>query len=176
MPARQLSTVIASASILFACALPAAAQQDDFDAFFLAAGPEQARQLRPQLRFFEMGDKPVLAMSRVFSGVPDRIADQDLNGIMLPLTRVHLSAIDTQSLPELASLRGGSLTSLYALGADAWNLLPWLPLLSRDRELGFQGAVGDLRAGDNGRLIRAPAWAIFAGGQPIPVRWPATPP
>lgn len=150
--------------------------RDDFDAFFLAAGPEQARQLRPQLRFFEVGDKPVFAMGRVFSGVPNRVADQDLNDIVLPLTRTQVSAIDTQSLPELASLRGGSLTSLYALGADAWNLLPWLPLLSRDRELGFEGAVGDLRAGDDGRLIRDPAWAIFAGGQPIPMQWPATRP
>ena len=81
--------------------------RDDFDAFFLAAGPEQARQLRPQLRFFEVGDKPVFAMSRVFSGAPDRVADQDLNGIMLPLTRTQLSAIDLHSLPDLARSQYG---------------------------------------------------------------------
>jgi outer membrane PBP1 activator LpoA protein len=148
--------------------------RDDFDAVFLAADPEQARQLRPQLRFFEVGDKPVFAMSRVFSGAPDRIADHDLNGIILPLTRTQMSAVDTRSLPDLASTRGGSLTSLYALGADAWNVLPWLPLLSIDRDLEFRGAVGNLRAGDGGQLVRDPAWAIFAGGQPAALQWPVT--
>ena len=70
------------------------------------------------------------------------------------------------------SVRDGAFRNLYALGQDAWQLLPWLPLMQKDPDLWFPGNVGALRLEANGRLYRKPAWAQFSGGQPKPYQWP----
>jgi outer membrane PBP1 activator LpoA protein len=140
--------------------------RDDVDAFFLSAVPEQARQIRPQLRFFEAGETPLYAVSRVYSGIPDPAADRDLNGTLLPLSTLQLEAA-ASAPPVLTSIRGGSMLNLYALGADAWNLLRWLPLLQRDPDLAYAGKSGSLRLTEKGHLDRQPSWAMFIGGQPV---------
>jgi outer membrane PBP1 activator LpoA protein len=140
--------------------------RDDFDAFFLSSVPEQARQIRPQLRFFEAGETPLFAVSRVYSGIPDPTADRDLNGTILPLSTLQLEAAGAD-LPALTSVRGGAMLNLYALGADAWNLLRWLPLLQRDPDLAYTGKTGALHLAADGRLDRQPSWAMFIGGQPV---------
>ncbi len=146
-------------------------RRDDFDVIFLAADPVQGRQIKPQLRFHEAGDKPVFAMGRVFSGTVDPAADRDLNGVIFPTTRWRESAASTSAAPSLASLREGALDSLYALGRDAWNLLPWLELMERDPGFAFRGAVGTLRLSEAGSLQREPAWAMFTEGHPVPIAW-----
>ena len=146
-------------------------RRDDFDLFFLAATPVQGRQLRPQLRFHDAGDKPVLAMGRIYAGASDRIADRDLNGIFFPGTQWQLDQAENPESPDLASLRGGNLASLHALGIDAWNLLPWLPLMRKDTDLHYPGAVGSLFMNQHGRLLREPAWARFSRGRPVPAEW-----
>jgi len=144
--------------------------RQDFDGFFLSATVEQARQLKPQLKFHEAGDLPVYASSRVYSGIPDRSADQDLNGVVVPLTRVQLDVSQGARLPGLESVRRGSLVNLYALGEDAWSVLRWLPLLQKDASLVFPGASGSLRLEPSGHLAREPSWAVFSGGRPMAVQ------
>ncbi len=139
-------------------------RRDDFGAFFMAADPALGRQLKPQLRFFDAGGKPVFAMSRIFTGKADPNADIDLNGIQIPSTRWALQA-DNEDSPQLASLRGGAFSSLYALGRDAWNVLPWLDLLNQDRGFIFPGLTGDLFMGEDLRLQREPVWAVFRAGR-----------
>lgn len=145
-------------------------RRDDFDAIFLAAEPALARQLKPQLRFFDAGDEPVFAMSRVFSGRIDPSNDIDLNGIIFGATRWAFG--DAHGL-DLASLRGGNFGSLYQLGSDAWNVIALLPLLATDSELEYPGATGRLRLQADGQLQRTPLWAVFQGGRPVP--WDAPP-
>lgn len=151
------------------------ARRDDFDLVFLAADPEQGRQIRPQLKFHDAGGKPVLAMGRIYSGTEDRAANRDLDGIAFPSTRWNPEAQDGLDADTLTSLRGGSLAPLYALGMDAWQLLPWLPLMNKDPDLHFPGKVGDLSMGRKGQLLREPAWAKFSGGRVQPLTWPAAP-
>jgi outer membrane PBP1 activator LpoA protein len=146
-------------------------RRDDFDMFFLAANPVQGRQLRPQLRFHDAGDKPVFAMSRIYGGSPDAATNQDLNGIYFPSTRFQLLASPNDKNSELESLRGGNLSALHALGRDAWNLLPWLPLMRKDHDLQFPGAVGFLSSDQEGQLLRDPIWAQFSRGRPVEVSW-----
>ncbi len=141
-------------------------RRDDFGAFFMATDPALGRQLKPQLRFFDAGSKPVFAMSRIYSGKVDPKADIDLNGIQIPTTRWALQAED-ESGPQLASLRGGTFGSLYALGRDAWNLLPWLDTMQQDPGFNFPGLTGDLSMGQNERLQREPVWAVFLDGRPV---------
>ena len=144
-------------------------RRDDFDFFFLAARPMQGRQIRPQLRFHDAGDKPVLAMGRIFSGEINPSADRDLDGVTFPAGR-WLFEDDENALPGVSRYRADNFAALYALGADAWSILRWLPLLQKDPDLGFPGFSGTFRASSGGRLIREPDWAEFRGGRPVQIQ------
>lgn len=148
-------------------------RRDDFDFVFLAADPVAGRELKPLLRFHDVGDIPVYAMGWIYSGKLERASDQDLNGIVFPTTRWQLESRGETAL-TLESIRGGTLGDLYALGRDAWHLLPWLPLMQKDPDLWFQGSVGALRLQANGRLYRQPVWAQFSAGRPLSYQWPLT--
>lgn len=143
----------------------------DFDCIFMAASPQEGRELKPLLRFHDAGDVPVFAMGRIYNGKVEPAVDQDLDGIIFPSTSWQLQTAEAD-IPALDSLRDGSFGNLYALGRDAWNVLPWLPLLQKDPDLWYPGDVGGLRMQANGHLERQPAWAQFSGGRAVPYVWP----
>jgi outer membrane PBP1 activator LpoA protein len=147
-----------------------AVRRNDIDMIFMAVSAAQAKQIRPQLRFHDAGDIPVYATSRVYSGLPNPAGNQDLNGIRFPITPWQLKHAGRGEIPELESIRGGNLASLYTIGYDAWKLLPWLELIRRDPDFGFPGQSGVYRSGNNGNLQREPAWAVFSRGRPIPLQ------
>lgn len=147
-----------------------AVRRNDIDLIFLAASASQARLIRPQLRFHDAGDIPVYSTGRVYTGRPDRTYNQDLNGIRFPITPWQLEHTEKDDLPDLQSIRSGSLASLYAVGRDAWNVLPWLELMQKDPDFDFAGKSGSYRAGFQDQLQREPAWAIFLGGRPVALK------
>ena len=145
-------------------------RRDDFDFIFLAARPKQGRELKPLLRFHDAGDVPVYAMGRIYSGKTVQASDQDLNGVVFPTTSWQLKTAGVAvNTPD--SVRDGAFGNLYALGRDAWSVLPWLPLMQKDPDLWFSGNVGELQLQTDGRLYRQPAWAQFSAGLPIPYQW-----
>lgn len=146
-------------------------QRGDFDFIFMAANSKEGQELKPLLRFHDAGDIPVYAMGRIYSGRKASASDQDLNGIVFPVTNWQLQSAGADTL-ALESLRGGTYGNLYALGQDAWQILPWLPLLQKDPDLWFPGDIGALRMQSNGHLERQPAWAQFSAGKPVPYEWP----
>lgn len=145
-------------------------RRDDFDFIFLAASPKEGRELKPLLRFHDAGGIPVFSMGRIFSGEMELAANQDLNGVVFPITTWQLDTVKSET-PDLKSIRGGVFGNLYALGQDAWHVLPWLPLMHRDTDLWYPGEIGGLRMQANGHLERQPAWAQFANGQPLLFQW-----
>lgn len=151
-------------------------RRQDVDVIFLAANSTQARLLRPQLRFYDAGDIPTYATARIFSGQPDPARNRDLDGVRFPATPWQLSHGSRQDIPDLASIRGGSLGSLYALGRDAWNLLPWLELMQKDPDFVFAGQSGYYRRASGPALDREPDWAEFRQGRPSPVPAAGSPP
>jgi outer membrane PBP1 activator LpoA protein len=150
-------------------------RRQDIDVIFLAANAQQARLIRPQLRFHDAGDIPVYATSRIYSGQPDPATNQDLDGIRFPATPWELSHPVSSDIPDLASIRSGSRASLYALGQDAWNLLPWLQLMNRDPDFVFPGQSGYYRQRGGPALLREPAWSEFEGGLPVALADPSPP-
>ncbi len=144
-------------------------RRDDVDVIFLAANTTQGRLIRPQLRFHNAGDIPVYASARIYSGQPDRTRDQDLNGIIFPSSPLQIRYASLRSSPQTSSLKNGTLAPLYALGRDAWNILPWLGFLRTDPDFTFPGQSGTYTASAGPTLQRQPAWAVFRGG--IPVAW-----
>lgn len=151
------------------------ARREDVDVIFMAANSRQAKLIRPQLKFLDAGAIPVYATGRVYSGQPDPAGNQDLDGVRFPATPWELQHTAKDSTPDLASLRGGSMGALFAIGQDAWNVLPWLDLMRRDGDFAFPGASGSYRMGPDGALIREPAWAEFRAGVPQPLPPPAMP-
>jgi outer membrane PBP1 activator LpoA protein len=150
------------------------ARREDVDVIFLAASSMQAKLIRPQLRFLDAGDIPVYATGRIFSGQPDPAGNQDLDGLRFPALPWQLQHATAESIPDLASLRGGALSALFAIGQDAWNVLPWLDLMRNDGDFAFPGASGSYRMGHDGGLVREPAWAEFRGGVPRALPPPAS--
>lgn len=144
-------------------------RRDDVDVIFLAATTAQARLIRPQLRFHDAGDIPVYATGRVFSGQPDPARNQDLNGLRFPATPWQISHASREDIPDLDSIRNGSLSSLHALGQDAWDILPWLPLMRKDPDFSFPGQSGFYRSLRSDTLHRTPVWAEFRRGRPVPL-------
>jgi outer membrane PBP1 activator LpoA protein len=147
--------------------------RQDIDVIFLAASSGQARLIRPQLKFHEAGDIPVYATSRIYSGQPDPANNLDLDGIRFPAVPWWLTHPAVADIPDLASIRHGSRTSLFALGQDAWNLLPWLSLMHKDPDFVFPGQSGYYHSPNGEALQREPAWAEFRAGLPVPLRAPA---
>lgn len=152
-------------------------RRDDVDVIFMAANTTQARLIRPQLKFHDAGSIPVYATGRVYSGQPDPARNRDMDGVRFPATRWQLEHPGREDIPGISSIRGGSLSELFALGQDAWNVLPWLKLMSKDPGFKFPGQSGDYSDAHGGTLKRQPAWAEFSRGRPAPlVGEPASPP
>jgi len=147
-------------------------RRQDIDVIFLAANPAQARLIRPQLKFHDAGDIPVYATGRIYSGQPNPARNQDLNGMRFPATPWQLDHPRKSDIPPLSSIRKGSLASLFALGTDAWNLLPWIELMKKDPSFIFPGQSGNYHSANNDMLHREPAWAEFSRGLPIPLSLP----
>ncbi len=142
-------------------------RREDADWLFLVAQPQQARQIKPTLAFNFAGNLPVYATSHVYSGYPEADHDRDLNGIQfcdLPwvLEKGELYQQVEKSLP-----RGqGPYLRLYALGVDAYRLLPRLPQLQAFPDSQIGGVTGQLTLDPQRRVRRQTECAVFRAGEP----------
>ena len=146
-------------------------RRGDFDAIFLIASVNQARQIVPLLRFYYAGDVPMYATSSIYSPMAE--GDDDIDGVIFDDMPWVLSP---ERLPENlqqtrdrvqtlwpASYRHNS--RLYALGADAFNLIPQLGKLFASHH-NIQGATGTLYLLPNQCIYRQLIWAKIINGQP----------
>ena len=142
------------------------------DSIFMPGFPRQLRQLRPQLRFHDAGEVPVYATSHVFTGKPNRAMDSDLNGILfcdMPWilgTDSGNGKLRRTIKQQFAIAPDSQLNRLYALGVDAYNLIPALASLQSQSYERFDGETGTLMMDESGRLHRRLSWAIFESGVP----------
>jgi outer membrane PBP1 activator LpoA protein len=149
-------------------------QRHDADFIFLAAFPQQARLLIPQLRFYRAGDLPVYSSSHVYTGYPDPERDLDLDGVIfsdIPWV-LNKNAQNDPSYQRLAAAYPEDfehLKRLYALGFDAYRIIPHLNALHQLQDTTFEGATGKLRMDAEQRLRRELSWARFKKGQPQPI-------
>jgi outer membrane PBP1 activator LpoA protein len=137
----------------------------DADAVFLAALPRQARLLKPQLAFHHAADLPVYATSHVFAPGTQAEADRDLNGLRfcdMPWTLGAMDATLAGGLPTAVGASG----RLFALGADAYGLLPYLARLQADPGSRLDAQTGLLWLDERGIVHRQLLCAEFAEGQP----------
>lgn len=145
-------------------------RRQDIDFLFLVARPLKARQLIPQLKFHRSGQLPVIATSHAYSGQENSQQDIDLNGLIIndiPWVFEDIALAD----PSYIALKNASpqhfdkFIRLYALGSDAYRLIPQLNGMSRSSDLTFAGATGVLSIDEIGHLNRETRWAKFSRGK-----------
>ncbi len=142
------------------------------DAVFMLGYPAQLRQLRPQMRFHDAGEVPIYATSQAFTGKPDRATDSDLNGILFcDMPWILDTSSGNRKLrrnikKNLSIAPGSQINRLYALGVDAYNVIPALASLQSQSYERFDGETGTLMMDDSGRLQRELSWAVFERGIP----------
>ncbi|MDH3451660.1 MAG: penicillin-binding protein activator, partial [Gammaproteobacteria bacterium] len=146
-------------------------RREDIDVIFIAAAPKNARLLKPQLSFHHAADIPVFATSHAFTGVPDIRADKDMDGLVyLDIPLVLDNASDTRSLREQVQTywpqNAQRYIRLFALGVDAYNLIPDLENLRNSPDLRLPGLTGDLFVDTDRRVHRRLRWGFFEKGAP----------
>lgn len=147
-------------------------RRQDADFVFVAAFPNQARQIRSQLRFYFAGDLPVYSTSHTFSGEINTNQDRDLDGVLfcdMPWTLTNGEG-QTPSWEEFTNIWHASATPfkrLYAMGIDAYNLMEQFNSLGDTPENSLSGASGNLYRDAANRIHRQLQWARFRNGQPV---------
>jgi len=144
-------------------------RRQDIDMIFLAARPEQARQINPLLAFHYAGDIPVYASSSAYAGGSQSEKDNDLNGIRVLISPWLLNANPLRSTLEKQPSTQTSLQNLYAMGADAWRLHARLHLLANSAQGRLHGNTGILQIEEGQRVTRLQQWARMEKGRPIPL-------
>ncbi|MGQ9830827.1 MAG: penicillin-binding protein activator [Thermochromatium sp.] len=136
------------------------------DLLFLVATAEMARKLYPQIR--SAADKPriVISTSHVYSGHFDPEADQALVGLyfvdipwMLDLGGP--GPLARRTVMAKTASASGPLARLYAMGIDAYRLIPHLTELAANPGAYFPGQTGGLAIDPLGRITRQLALGRF---------------
>jgi len=146
-------------------------RRKDVDFIFMAAFSRQGRLLRPQLKFHRASDIPVYATSHVFSGSLQPDMDRDMNGVRfsdMPWTLLTHSQNDQLKLQIKTVWPNTSnrYMRLFALGIDAYQIVPELNRMRRNRFTSLQGTTGILYLDISNRIQRRLLWAQFQEGVP----------
>lgn len=145
--------------------------REDIDAVFLAADPKHGRLIKPQLNYNRASQLPIYATSHIFAGKEDPAADVDLDGIVfgdMPWMLITGGKIERlrKSLQGEWLYARTPLDRLYALGMDAYAVIPQLDRLNLEDTLRFNGVTGGLSQGRDHKLQRQLVWARFRQGKP----------
>ena len=147
-------------------------RRQDIDFIFIAGFPRQARQIRPQLKFFHASQVPVYATSHIFTGNLNPERDRDMDGIrfgdmpwVLSETTSHRGL--RNSIESLISKAGHKHQRLYAMGVDAFNIIAALNTLKKYPYERYQGETGSLSLDEKQRIKRQLSWVYFRSGRPI---------
>jgi len=142
-------------------------RRQDVDMIFIAATPRDARQLKPQFKFHYAGELPVYATSHAYTGKLDKNADRDIDDlyycdmpwILNPGNQIKQSL--NRYWPEQERH-----SRLFALGVDAYNMIPFLGRLQAKSYERFSGQTGNIYLDPFKRLHRELLWAQFIRGVP----------
>jgi outer membrane PBP1 activator LpoA protein len=146
--------------------------REDIDFIFLAADARHGRLIKPQLSYHRASRIPVYSTSHIFTGRGDPGRDIDLDGVQFG--DMPWMLVGDGRVSELrAALQTGwphahtGLDRLYALGVDAYAIIPQLDRLSSESAVRFSGVTSGLSLGRGGRLHRQLLWAQFRKGVPV---------
>ena len=142
--------------------------RQDLDMIFMAAFADDARQIKPQLRFFYPDSIPVYATSHIFTGQVDSKRDKELNGITFPDMPWVFSKKSSRRhiIKQFWGGKADRYFRFYAFGGDIFLLLPQLQWLEQHPNQFIQGDTGQLSVNGKGQVSRRLSWAKFTNGLP----------
>lgn len=129
-----------------------ATRKANIDMIFLAGNFTDARNLKPQMNYYDGHQVPTYALSSVNSANARPGEKGDLDGLIIP------------EMPVLVQTEEGS-GRLFALGYDAYQLTPIKEQLRADQTIGYAGKTGILTIDQLGNTYRHPTWAKFSSGK-----------
>ncbi len=143
----------------------------DVDFVFMAALPVHARQIRPQLLFHRASRIPVIATSHTFGLPPRGEPDLDLEGVIIGdmpwlIENQEIDPETPLSMQQNWPDNNAAFLRLFALGIDAYKIIPHLGRLRLQIGENFIGETGTLSMNENAQIQRDLAWAKFLRGKP----------
>ncbi|MCP4487193.1 MAG: penicillin-binding protein activator [Gammaproteobacteria bacterium] len=142
-------------------------RRQDIDMVFIAANARQARLIKPQLKFHHAQGVPVYATSHISSSNRNVDNDRDLDKIQfvdIPWMLNQHDNRDYQQIIELWPSSGSRFSRLFALGIDAYRLIPSLRRLMIHPEENAAHHTGELTVDKNGRVHRRLLMATYEKG------------
>lgn len=142
-------------------------RRQDVDMIFVAANSRQARLIKPQLKFHHAQDLQVYATSHISSSSADADADRDLNDILfvdIPWTLDNENNLDHQNISKLWPDSSERFSRLFALGIDAYRLIPSLRRLMINPQESMLQQTGVLSVDSKGRIKRSLLMATYKDG------------
>jgi uncharacterized protein len=141
-------------------------KSQDVQALFLSASSMEGRLINSQL--VQAGGVPVYALPTIYSGLPDSVGDNPLNGVTFCDTPwlfngAYSGELSMMSLRDILNQFPSSYIRLVAMGIDAYHLSGKLASLSTTP---YPGATGNLSLTSDNRIKRTLVCAKFARGQP----------
>jgi outer membrane PBP1 activator LpoA protein len=139
----------------------------DIDAIFIIAKPQQARLIKPQLKFFQAENVPVFATSQLLASNSDPALDKDLNGIKFCQSAFVIDPLSLQDQLNFDVSQINSNRKFFAFGFDAISMYSKLEWMQRMQSPSVEGMSGLLRVDGHGILHRELSWAQFHRGQAV---------
>jgi len=147
-------------------------RRQDADVIFIGASARQARLIKPQLKFHHAANIPVYATSQISTGVVDPQTDRDMDNIIyvdMPWTLEKDQDFYYQQIYSIWPKQLSVYSRLYALGIDAYHLIPHLKRLHKNTNERLPGRTGKLFIDETQRVHRELIPAKFLKGIATPL-------
>jgi outer membrane PBP1 activator LpoA protein len=155
-----------------------ARRRQDVDMIFIAANSRQARLIKPQLKFHHAQDLPVYATSHISASNANPDDDRDLNEILfvdIPWMLDNDRNPDHRQISRLWPDASNRFSRLFALGIDAYRMIPSLRRLMINPEESVNYNTGGLSVDKNGRVKRSLLMATYENGRTKRIETPNIP-
>jgi outer membrane PBP1 activator LpoA protein len=152
-----------------------ARRRQDVDMIFIAANSRQARLIKPQLKFHHAQDLPVYATSHISSSNGKPADDRDLNEILfvdIPWMLDNRNNVDYRQVKNYWPDDSQRFSRLFALGIDAYRMIPSLRRLMINPEEKLQHHTGLLSVDKTGRVKRSLLMATYKNGKAMLLETP----
>lgn len=141
-----------------------ASRKSDIDMILIASNYEDAKNLKPQLNFFDAHSVPTYGSSSLNRLAAPIREKADLDGLIIP----EMNYLVTNSANTQQADQQSTLSRLQALGYDSYQLIPIINKL-KNQQLSYKGKTGTLLIDNSGNTIRTPNWAKFSSGNLISI-------
>jgi outer membrane PBP1 activator LpoA protein len=145
-----------------------ARRRQDVDMIFIAANSRQARLIKPQLKFHHAQDLPVYATSHISASNGNPDDDRDLNEILfvdIPWMLNSRNSPDHKQVSRLWPDASQRFSRLFALGIDAYRMIPSLRRLMINPTESIAHNTGQLSVDRNGQVKRSLLMATYEKGR-----------